>query len=195
MTLTVQRVATFGELYEAILALPEGITGEILEDGRIETMGRPGRGHTRAGYRLGRLLGSLEDEDERDGWVFAPEREIRLLGTRLAVPDLSGFRIVEGDDAFLDHNPIERRPEWACEILSPSTERRDRVDKLPLYARAGVAHTWLIDVEARFVEVYETRAGVPAQVRVAREADVVRLPPFLDLEIDLSRLWAPRRGR
>ena len=37
-----QRIPTFEELYLAIEALPEGVTGEVLEPGMIHTMGRPG---------------------------------------------------------------------------------------------------------------------------------------------------------
>jgi Uma2 family endonuclease len=193
MAIAAQRIPTFEELYAAIAALPEGISGEILEDGRIDTMGRPGRAHLRAGKRLTRLLGPIEDDDERDGWVIEIEREVRLLGSRLAVPDLVGFRVVDGDDAFLDANPVTRRPDWACEMLSASTERRDRTDKLPLYARAGVPHVWLVDPDACFVEVYQEREGVPVQVAVGRGVEVVRLPPFVDIELDLGRLWGPRR--
>ena len=188
-----ERLRTFDELYAVIAELPEGVTGEILHDGELETMSRPGRGHTRAGFRLAKLLGPIEDEDERDGWVFAPEREIRLLTKRLVVPDLSGFIVAGGDDAFLDENPILRRPDWACEILSQSTERKDRIDKLPLYARADVPHVWLIDAEARFIEVYASKDGLPVQVAVARESEVAQLPPFVGLELPLGRLWGRRR--
>ncbi len=36
-------------------------------------------------------------------------------------------------------------PDWVCEVLSPSTAAMDRADKLPIYARAGVEHAWLVD--------------------------------------------------
>lgn len=156
-------------------------------------MGRPGRAHTRAGIRLVRALAAIEDDEEREGWVFAVEREVRLLVERLLVPDLTGWRVRDGDDAFLDENPVSRRPDWVCEILSASTERKDRTEKLPLYARAGVPWIWLVDPDARFVEVYETRDGAPAQVRVARADAVVTLPPFEELELPLAGLWLPRR--
>lgn len=193
MASAAQRVPTFEELYAAIEALPEGITGEILEDGRIDTMGRPGRSHLRAGKRLTRMLGPIEDDDERDGWVIEVEREVRLLGTRLVVPDLVGVRIVAGDDAFLDDNPVVRCPDWVCEMLSASTEHKDRMEKLPLYSRARVPYVWLLDPDACIVEVYQERDGMPVQVVVARGMDVVRLPPFLEIELDLGHLWGPRR--
>ena len=45
-------------------------------------------------------------------------------------------------------------PDWICEVLSPSTEGVDRDDKMPIYAREGVRHAWLVDPIARTLEVY-----------------------------------------
>jgi Uma2 family endonuclease len=39
------------------------------------------------------------------------------------------------------------------EILSPSTARRDRTVKRALYQRQGVAEYWIVDLDARQVEV------------------------------------------
>jgi Uma2 family endonuclease len=39
------------------------------------------------------------------------------------------------------------------EVVSPSTTVHDRVTKLPIYAEAGVPEFWLIDSQARTVEV------------------------------------------
>lgn len=183
-----QRTATFEELYAAILALPEGITGEILTDGRIETMGRPGRGHTDFSTRLVRALGELED-DAGSGWVFAWEREVRFGLTRLAVPDHSGWRVSDGDTDFLDENPVLRVPDWACEVLSESTRSKDRNEKLPLYLRAGVGHVWIADPEARRVEVFVSGSdGDPVRVAVAEGNARVVLPPF-PLELALAPFW------
>jgi Uma2 family endonuclease len=60
-----------------------------------------------------------------------------------------------------------------------------------MYASTGVAHVWLIDPEARTVEVFESVASRPTLVATARDADVVRLPPF-DVELSLETWWKPR---
>ena len=46
-----------------------------------------------------------------------------------------------------------------CEVLSPSTARIDRVDKLPIYAGHGVGHAWPVDPEARTLEVLALYEG------------------------------------
>lgn len=193
MAAATQRRANFDELYAAIQALPEGITGEILMDGRIETMGRPGRPHSRFSARLLRRLTDLED-DPRSGWVFEWEREVRFPRDRLLVPDLAGWRVADGETSFLDENPIGRVPDWACEVLSDSTHAKDRNEKLPMYLRAGVGHVWLADPEERRVEVYAASDDEPARIALATGDCVVSLPPFEAYPVDLATLWLPRKG-
>ena len=190
MAPAVQRKATFDELYAAIQALPEGITGEILMDGRIETMGRPGRSHSRFSARLLRRLTDLED-DPASGWVFEWEREVRITLDRLVVPDLAGWRVLDEDPSFLDENPIRRVPDWACEVLSDSTSHKDRQDKLPLYLGAGVSHVWLADPDQHRVEVFVVGDGAPVRIALATGDGVVNLPPFLDVGFELATLWLP----
>ena len=47
------------------------------------------------------------------------------------------------------------------EILSPGAEnvRRDRVAKLQLYAKHGVAEYWIVDPKRAVLEVYRLKAG------------------------------------
>lgn len=184
------KLQTFEEMMAAIAALPEGEHGEILGPGEWRTMGRSGAAHSRLAKRLLRALTGI-DLDSGGSWWIEVEREVRLFG-RLYVPDLTGWRVPDGDVAFVDVNPITRVPDWACEILSRSTQRADRVVKLPTYAEAGVGHVWIVDLEARTIEVYETVAGRPTLVAgVTRDAP---LPPF-HLEIAVEALFAPPRGR
>ncbi len=194
MVAAAQRVASFEELYRAIEALAPGLTGEILEAGVIRTMGRPAGPHRITARSIAR---ALEDDDTweggRGGWL-EQEAEVRLPGDRLAVPDLSGWRLADGEPvppAFVFQNPIVRVPDWCCEILSPSTERVDRDLKVPLYAQAGVTWIWLVDPETRRVEVLQTQAHIVAVVEVV-EGDVSRpIPPFAS-KLDTSRWWVNR---
>ncbi len=107
------------------------------------------------------------------------------------VPDLAGWRVVDDDTSFLDENPIRRVPDWACEVLSDSTRTKDRLEKLPLYLRAGVGHVWLADPEQHHVEVFVVGDGEPVSVAPATGDAVVSLPPFLGLVLDLATLWVP----
>lgn len=177
---------TFDQMYTVIGALPEGQHGEILGPGVWRTMSRPGACHLRASKRVAARLGSM-DLDAGGGWWLEVEAELRL-DDRLYVPDLAGWCVPDGDVAFAEANPITRTPDWVCEILSRTTQRADRVIKLPTYAKAGVAHVWVIDTEAGTIEVYAAVHGLPTLVATAGGAPT-RLPPF-ELEIDVEALLA-----
>jgi Uma2 family endonuclease len=190
------RTATFEELYRAVQALPQGLTGEILEPGIIRTMGRPGGPH-RIGARA--IWRSLADDDRWEGgrgWWFEQEAEVRLLRERLVVPDLSGWRLdggVAAPPAFAFVNPIVRLPDWCCEILSRSTEKVDREIKLPLYAEAGIAWIWIVDPEARKAEIFRT-AEQRIELVETVEGDVKReIPPFAST-VDTCRWWVTPPG-
>jgi Uma2 family endonuclease len=58
----------------------------------------------------------------------------------------------------LEENVINGRymgtPTLVIEILSPSTRRRDLLDKLNTYTRSGVKEYWIVDPKDRRVMVY-----------------------------------------
>jgi len=69
------------------------------------------------------------------------------------VPDRAGWRR-ERLPQVPDAPFLTLAPDWVCEVISPSTERPDRVHKLPIYAREGVGHVWLVNPAAKILEVY-----------------------------------------
>jgi Uma2 family endonuclease len=78
-----------------------------------------------------------------------------------------------------------------AEVLTPSTEAEDRAVKLPLYARAKVAHVWVISPEARTLEVYRLEAAGWLLLGTWAGDVRVRAEPFEAVELDLSLLWLP----
>lgn len=76
----------------------------------------------------------------------------------MPLPELAGWRR-ERMPGLPDTAWFELGPDWLCEVLSPSTAREDRVEKLPIYASFGVRRVWLIDPTLRTLEAYEDCAG------------------------------------
>lgn len=186
------RAPTFEELYEQIRALPEHLTGEILEPGILRTMSRPDKAHRRAARRCLHGLGRFDTNVGGTGWWIELEAEIGFPGDRLLVPDLSGFRVERVPD-LPDENPLTILPDWCCEVLSPRTARDDVAVKLPLYARSGVGWIWIVDPMRRLLEVFETLDGRPALTATAKDNDRIALPPF-DGELDVGPWWLPGAG-
>jgi Uma2 family endonuclease len=80
-------------------------------------------------------------------------------------------------------------PDWLCEVLSPSTEARDRAAKLPVYARAGVRHVWLVDPDVRTLEVFRLEDARYVLLNTWAGEVSVRAEPFEALELSLRVLW------
>jgi Uma2 family endonuclease len=78
-------------------------------------------------------------------------------------------------------------------VLSRSTEKIDRDEKLPYYAEHGVPHVWLIDPIDKRLEVYtlNDRTKRWREVRIYEGDTMVRADPFGAIELDLSALWLP----
>jgi Uma2 family endonuclease len=190
MSVSAKRVPSFEELYREIERLPEGITGQILVAGVLSTMSRPGSPHDHTLAHCGRALDPFDRRFGGEEWWIRQEFEVRFQGDRLAVPDLAGWRAAEYPD-LPDDNPLRIIPAWCAEVLSPSTASSDRTLKLPLYASTGVVHVWLLDPEQRTIEVFESIDRRPTLVATARDADVVRLPPF-ETDLSLGAWWKVR---
>ena len=188
MNVAAEKLLSFDELYARIVALPEGVTGEIPQPGVLRTMSRPGRAHRHAAQNLFLALGSVNrGAAPLGGWWIEVEAEVRF-GQRLFVPDLCGFR-VERVPGLPEGNPIVIVPDLCVEVLSPSTATYDRRTKMPAYLDAGVAHVWLVEPEARLVEVYERdERGRPVRVQAAADDEGITLAPT-DVPIELGKLW------
>ncbi|MFN3595529.1 MAG: Uma2 family endonuclease, partial [Thiobacillaceae bacterium] len=147
MGLAVPRPARYEDLFD----LPEHLVGEIL-NGRLITHPRPAPRHALAYSNLGdELVGPFhKGRGGPGGWWILDEPEIHIGGDIL-VPDLAGWRR-ERLPKFPETAYFELAPDWLAEILSPATARVDRTEKLPLYARWGVKHVWLVDPDLRTLE-------------------------------------------
>ena len=77
-----------------------------------------------------------------------------------------------------------------CEVLSKGTERVDRAEKMPIYAREGVKHAWLLHPIRQTLEVYALDRERRWVLLAVHQGDArVRVPPFAEIELALPILW------
>ncbi|MEO1282459.1 MAG: Uma2 family endonuclease [Pseudomonadota bacterium] len=184
MTLTKPAPATYAD----IKALPENMVGQILF-GALYAHPRPAPRHALASNALGyEVTGPFQrNRGGPGGWVFMVEPELHL-GEHVIVPDLAGWkrgRLAEIPDTAY----IETPPDWICEVLSPSTQRVDRTDKLEIYAQFEVGYCWYVDPDARTLEVFERTHGKWLIAATFKAGDDVTAPPFEAHTFPINNLW------
>ncbi len=180
--------------YDDLLKVPEWKVAEII-DGELIVTPRPAIPHAHVGSAMSHDLwdgfnGPPGSAGRPGGWWILFEPELHF-GEDVLIPDLAGWRrdrlSVLPAVAFMT-----QAPDWACEVISPSTGRVDRSRKMRIYARAGVGHLWLVDPDARTLEVYRRNAeGDWIVVENFGDDDVVQAEPFASIELAIARWWLP----
>jgi Uma2 family endonuclease len=184
MTKALKKDATYADL----CAVPDNFVAEIL-GGELYASPRPASPHGHAaGALFLRLGGPFQNgENGPGGWWFHPEPELHF-GSDVVVPDIAGWRR-ERMPAVPNVAYFTLAPDWLCEVLSPSTEDIDRRKKPPIYARAGVAHAWLVDPLRQTLEVLRLESQRWSMVADHEGNAKVRAEPFEAIEFALGALW------
>ncbi|HEV8377219.1 MAG TPA: Uma2 family endonuclease [Tepidisphaeraceae bacterium] len=104
-------------------------------------------------------------------------------------PDLLFFS--KGRVHLIGKKAMQGPPDLCVEIISPSSGDIDREDKFKQYAKGGVAHYWIIDPDERTAEAYTLSRGKYRLAARGKGNEIVKFPPFADLEIPLAELWHP----
>lgn len=176
--------------YEDVLSAPEHMVAELI-DGQLHLHPRPAKPHAAAASVLGEELGPpfRRGRGGPGGWILLDEPEIHFARDVL-VPDIAGWRRERMPRIIADEIFFTLAPDWLCEVLSPSTAKTDRTDKLRIYARHEVSWVWLVDPLARTLEVLERTGPRWTILSSHRDDERVRARPFDAIELELGLLWA-----
>ena len=177
--------------YDDVLAAPPHKVAEIIE-GELVLSPRPAAPHAVATAALHAEIGPpfARGRGGPGGWIILIEPELHL-GANVLVPDLAGWRR-DTMGAVPDEPYLTVRPDWLCEVLSPSTERYDRGAKVRLYAGAGVTNVWLVNPLQHTLEVLRLSSETPSQwtsLAIFTDDAKLRAEPFEAFELDLAVLW------
>lgn len=177
--------------YQDYLLLPEepGYRYEILE-GMLIREPSPTVNHQRVSRRLQRILEDYFLEFDPEGEIFNAPLDVTLNDITVVQPDI--FYVSGKEKMIIQDARIDGSPTLVIEILSHSSNRKDRLQKLRIYLRQNVAHYWLVNPEEKTLECFSLRDNTYALVAAGMEEDIVELPDFGGLSIPLKSLWQSR---
>lgn len=167
------------------LDLP-GHRAELI-DGQIVVSPSASRRHSSA---IDKLIDSLVDVKRSNGWEFHTNLTVHISATRerlipdlmIAPKDAPGF----GKNELLGHGVL-----LVAEVVSPSSQRHDRVAKLRAYAQGRVPLYLLIDqvAEPASVTLFSDPADDTYQTRDrATAGQALQLPEPFGNSLDARRL-------
>jgi len=135
--------------------LPE--TNRIIElsEGRLIITPAPTTQHQEISSKLHLLIGNFVSLNNLGKVCYSP-LDVRLWEGTIRQPDI----------VFMSNEHLDRIterywgvPDLAIEILSESTAKEDRADKFFEYSKAGILEYWIVDPEAKTIDVYTLIKG------------------------------------
>ena len=124
-----------------------------LIDGVIVAMSSPTLKHNVAVFAITKIFDSyLKGKSCQVIQAF----NVNLTKKDRLVPDV----LVVCNKEIVKDDAVYGAPDLVVEVLSPTTEKRDRGYKKKLYEKFGVREYWLVDTHKRSIEVYYNADGV-----------------------------------
>lgn len=118
--------------------------------------------------------------------VVSPQNPVRIDRSSEPQPDLAVLR--RRADFYAAGEPPGPADVLLLVEVADSSLRFDRTVKLPLYARAGVAEVWIVDLKRRVVDVHRAPAGNEyGEATTYRSGDrlALALAPEIVVSLDL----------
>jgi Uma2 family endonuclease len=164
-----------------------GETGILTEDDRVELvegeiieMSPIGRRHAACVGRLTNLFGRLLAESAIV-WVQNP---IVLNDYSEPQPDVVLLR--RRDDFYERSLPTPDDVLLVVEVADTTIEY-DRQIKVPLYARAGIAEVWIVNLVDEQIEIYAQPVNDAYQIkREVRRGETINSPSALNVTLDVD---------
>jgi Uma2 family endonuclease len=158
-----------------------------LYDGEVIVVPSPFFRHQRVASHIEHIL--TDYEHESGGIVVRAPFDIVFSEHNVLQPDLVFFR---QERRHLLHNWEVTRaaPDLAVEVLSRSTEVRDRGRTKEILARFRVGECWIVDPAKNTIEIYVLRESSYELVAAADERAEMTSPTLPGLALQAARIFA-----
>jgi len=189
-------VTTVDLLTEAPLAPPAGLGPYRLRDyealpdqprcellfGRLYVMPAPTLPHQAALQTM--WLHFKRIAEASGGRAYLAPLDVALADHSVVQPDVI---YVSPERFAVLQQRIEGAPDLLVEVLSPGTARRDRGEKLILYAQSGIREYWIVDHQVRQIEFLVNEAG--RFVVALPDAGRYQSQSLPEVHLDVADFW------
>lgn len=134
----------------------------------------------------GELFDKLKKSCESDYIILSAPVDVILAPTEVRQPDLVLLQRDRLD--ILSQRGIEGAPDLVVEILSPSTLKRDKIDKLSTYAKYGIQEYWIVDPEYGILEEYVLLEERYELITIFQEDEMVTSPHISCISFTMSQI-------
>jgi Uma2 family endonuclease len=132
-------------------ALPETTRPQELIYGELLVSPTPKPEHQLIVYDIAKVI----DNATSEGQMYLSPLDVYIDGHALQ-PDV--FWVAPDSKCAIGADGYhEGPPDLVVEIVSPSSRRRDRVEKFNIYEQAGVREYWLVEPDGQLIEVFVLR--------------------------------------
>ena len=126
-------------------------------------------------------------KERRQGKVYNSPVDVRLSEQTVVEPDI--IFIARERLSIIKESCVEGAPDLIVEILSPSNWVVDRRDKFAVYEASGVREYWIVDPDARTVEIYSLRRGRYALLERYEPGQTVQSDRLTGFEIPVDDIF------
>ena len=161
-----QRPLTYDDLFD----MPDDGQRREIIGGELIVNPAPRRNHQDVSSELHGMLWEYF-RSSGEGRVWAHPIDLYIGPNDVVQPDLIAIRATRLD-IYRPEGMVVEPPDIVVEIISPSSQRMDRVSKMALYARFGVPEYWVVDPEQRTLTINVLNAGVYDQMVPAPDGTI-----------------------
>jgi Uma2 family endonuclease len=155
-----------------------------LVEGEILMVPSPGFSHQKVVMNLSAILHDFVKKSNM-GIVLTAPMDLYVDDTNVLQPDI--IFISKEKSYIIEENKINRSPDLVIEIISPSTETRDREIKKKIYAQAEIKEYWIVDPGKKEIEIYTLRDE--GYFLSGKYNDKLSSNTFPELVINLSEIF------
>jgi Uma2 family endonuclease len=179
--------------YRDYLKFGEDVRCEIIDGVVYDLLPAPGSLHQGRLMTLATIIGSYFLNKKCKAFVAPFDVRLPKKGEKskdtsnVVQPDI----VVICDAKKVDSKGCKGAPDWIIEIISPSSNRRDRRDKFNLYENSGVNEYWIVNPKTKKLSVFilDKKEGLYGSEEVYGLGQTVYPSMFPDLIIDLDLVF------